>query len=168
LFGTGADHLTAAATEQIDFNLIPNTWTTLSYDQRIIDSNIVDGMDILTVFDGIINIPRGEWDVDASVLAHRTGSGGASGVVLSIQGYFTDTQGEIPFSFNQGVAPVFGNDPISLRTSFLIDNVNHTTNRMISIRVQSDTNRCRLGANPGTVPDGSQNHAGYLKITRIG
>lgn len=165
LFGVAGNHLSASAISQIGSSLTTNTWEVLLYDNIIVETHSglieIDGPEII--------LPPGEFQINASALAHRSGSGGTDGVVLSIQGYDNDLGTEIPFSFKQGTTPALNNSPISVATSFLVDNDEDSGSmKSISIRVHADTNRCTLGANSGKIPAGSQNNAGYISIFRLG
>ena len=165
LFSVAGDHVSAAATGQIGDDLTPNTWTIIRYDDIQIENH--GSNEIAFNNDGTIVLPRGEYHIDASMLAHRSGSGGADGIIVSIQAFNVDENTEIPFSFHQATNPALNTAPLSLRTNFLLD-TNGTSQVKIQIRIQADTNRCSLGASDGKVPSGSQNHAGFINITRIG
>jgi hypothetical protein len=170
LFGSSSDHLSASSLSQIGDALTPNTWTTLLFDNSIAESqHHVNGNipGLRVEDDGNIIIPPGEFYIDASLLAHRSGAGGADGIIASIQALNTLTNVEIPFSFHQGTTPALNTAPISLRTSFFLD-VNGESEFHFKIRIRSDTNRCELGADPGRVPAGSTNHAGFINIFRTG
>lgn len=170
LFGTSGDHLSAAAVAQIGDSLPVNQWAVLIYDEVTLEAHgeSEEGVALnVNSIDGAITLPQGEFFIDASVLCHRSGAGGADGVVVSIHAVNDSTDIEIPYSFHQGTVPALNNSPISLRTSFHLD-TNGSVQTDIRIEVHSDTNRCSLGANDGKVPAGSQNHAGYLNIIRIG
>lgn len=169
LFSTSGDHLSAAAIGQIGINLTPNTWQTIIYDNVVAESHSSTNEISLSLntSTGTITLPQGEYYIDASVIGHRSGAGGADGIISSIQAINTNTNMEIPFSFHQTTGPALNTAPFSLRTTFLID-TNGNTSTQIQIRVQADSNRCALGANSGKVPAGSTNHVGFLNILRFG
>lgn len=170
LFGPANSHLAAAAYAQIGTTLTPNIWTTLVYDNIVSESQHTSSSgvaDLRIELDGTIVLPPGEYHIVARFLAHRSGAGGADGIVVSMQALDMSDNTEVQYSFNQGTVPALNNAPISLSSSFFLD-TNGSDETIIQIRVQADTNRCSLGAEPGKVPTGSTNHAGLLTLFRVG
>ena len=147
--------------------LSPNTWTPMIFDEIIVEGR--DNTTNLRIEGSIITLPSGEWKIDTDVMIHRAGASGSDGVVLSLRAWDASLGQELDYSFRQSTSPALANAPLSLSTTFIVDNSQDSgLDKYVIVEIQSDSNKCTLGAESGKVPVGSINHAGHITITRIG
>jgi hypothetical protein len=165
LFGTAADHLVASAVGQINTPLAINTWETLIWDRVQLETHNGLGLNTTT---GIISFPFGEWDIDARAQIYD--SSGASASTVSIHAFNVDTGKEIPFSFVTSSIVAKLNGPKSINTSTQLDLTDLIEDqvRRVAIQVRSNNSTTVFGVHSSFLPAGSSNHAGLLRISRIG
>jgi len=165
LFGTSSDHISSSAIGQIGTLLSANTWTTIIWDLVRLESH--NGLD-LDKTTGIISLPFGEWDIDARAIFHD--NTGAATSELMIQIYDVDDLSEINTSFVADTVASKSNGPKSIQTSTQIDLTNLLSEQIkrYMIRTRTNASTTVFGVHPSSLPTGSINNAGLLRITRVG
>jgi hypothetical protein len=164
LFGVSADHIMASATGQIGSALTADTWSTIIWDQVELESH--NGVAINS--NGIISLPFGEWDIDARAEVYD--NSGATASVVALHVLDVDRNSEVQFSFASSsiVAKLHGPKSISTATQLDLTDLSEGEVRRIAVQVRSDKSTTVHGIHADFLPSGSENHAGLLRISRIG
>jgi len=161
LFGTSNGHVLASADLQVGDTITEDTWTRLIWNNIQLRSHISElTIDTTT---GIISLPAGEWNVDASMLWYDSS---ASVTSTMMHFYDEDLGSEIDFSFIADSSRAAADAPKYSTTNTIIEL--SSGSKRVSVRVQSDASTSIFGSHPSNIPVGSRNYAGLLKITRLG
>jgi hypothetical protein len=165
MFGPAADHLMASAAGQIDDALTADTWETIIWDQIELETHNGLAVNINT---GIISLPFGEWNIDTRIQMYDNSGAAASTIAIHILN--ADTNQEIPYSFatSSVVAKLHGPKSINTATQLDLTGLDRGQVRRIAVQARSNRNTTLLGVHSDFLPAGSQNHAGLLRVSRIG